>query len=301
MLLVWSAVPELWPLDSSMTSRKEESPSMFSDWDSISLATEPMSEESRETLVPISRALFFDCSARLRTSSAATFETFAAIAGTGSFDGCVKRKQVGLIRDLLDDLHPVFYIAAGIGRHSQATSLCSERLRQAGSGLCPASMANYRAEPFISRARPDIKPQRGAGPVFLVANVEHCANQRGTIMDKRNRINCFDFIEFPAGNVKDSNKLKDFYKNLFGWSYNDWGDKYCDTHSSGLSSGINADPRHRPRHPLAIIYAIDLEGVREKVIESRGVITQEIFSFPGGRRFHFTDPSGNELAVWSDK
>jgi len=120
-------------------------------------------------------------------------------------------------------------------------------------------------------------------------------------MDKIDRINCFDFIEFPAENVENLNRSKDFYKNIFGWSYKDWGDDYSDTQSSGLSSGINADPSHRPRHPLAVIYAIDLEDIREKVIESHGVITREIFSFPGGRRFHFMDSSGNELAAWSDK
>jgi len=120
-------------------------------------------------------------------------------------------------------------------------------------------------------------------------------------MDKYERFNCFDFIEFPAENVGCLDQAKNFYKKVFGWSYTDWGDSYSDTQSSGLSSGINADPSHRPSHPLAVIYTADLEGVQKKVIESNGEITREIFSFPGGRRFHFTDPAGNELAVWSDK
>ena len=126
-------------------------------------------------------------------------------------------------------------------------------------------------------------------------------NEGVDIMKKLERVNCFDFIEFPAENVKCLNQAKDFYNKIFGWSYKDWGDDYSDTQSSGLSSGINADPSHRPSHPLAVIYTIDLDGVREKVVDSNGVITREIFSFPGGRRFHFTDPAGNELAVWSDK
>lgn len=121
------------------------------------------------------------------------------------------------------------------------------------------------------------------------------------IMDKINRMNCFDFIEFPAENSEYLNKSKDFYSRIFGWSYKDWGDDYADTQSSGLSSGINADPSHRSRHPLAVIYTLDLEKIREKVVESGGAITRDIFSFPGGRRFHFTDPAGNELALWSDK
>jgi hypothetical protein len=120
-------------------------------------------------------------------------------------------------------------------------------------------------------------------------------------MDKNVIANCFDFIELPAENVESLNQAKNFYINVFGWSYKDWGEDYSDTQSSGLSSGINADSIHRSRHPLAVIYAVDLEGSREKIVESNGVITREIFSFPGGRRFHFRDPAGNELAVWSDK
>jgi uncharacterized protein len=120
-------------------------------------------------------------------------------------------------------------------------------------------------------------------------------------MDKNRQCNCFDFIEFPAGNVESLQQTKSFYKSVFGWSYKDWGEDYSDTQSSGLNSGINADPSHRPNHPLAVIYSVDLEKARAKIIESNGVVTREIFSFPGGRRFHFIDPAGNELAVWSDK
>jgi predicted enzyme related to lactoylglutathione lyase len=120
-------------------------------------------------------------------------------------------------------------------------------------------------------------------------------------MEKNERENCIDFLEFPAEDVGRLIQAKDFYKKIFNWSYKDWGDDYSDTQSSGLSSGINADPGHRPKYPLAVIYALDLEAVREKVVELNGVITREIFSFPGGRRFHFKDPAGNELAVWSDK
>jgi len=120
-------------------------------------------------------------------------------------------------------------------------------------------------------------------------------------MDKHQRPNCIDFIEFPAENVKSLNQTKGFYNKVFGWSYKVWGDDYSDTSSSGVNSGLNADPSHRPSHPLAVIYTEDLEGIREQIIASRGLITREIFSFPGGRRFHFTDPAGNELAVWSDK
>lgn len=120
-------------------------------------------------------------------------------------------------------------------------------------------------------------------------------------MDKIDRVNCLDFIEFPTENTECLNKSKDFYSRIFGWSYKDWGNDYSDTQSSGLSSGINADPSHRSRHALAVIYKLDLEETRKKVVESGGAITRDIFSFPGGRRFHFKDPAGNELALWSDK
>jgi predicted enzyme related to lactoylglutathione lyase len=119
-------------------------------------------------------------------------------------------------------------------------------------------------------------------------------------MKKKDRTNYFDFIEFPVRSIEDLKQSKAFYLNVFGWSYKDWGDDYSDTKSSGLGSGLNADPSHRPRYPLAVIYTAELETVRTKVLAAKGKITKDIFSFPGGRRFHFLDPSGNELAVWSD-
>jgi uncharacterized protein len=124
--------------------------------------------------------------------------------------------------------------------------------------------------------------------------------EKERIMEQKRCVNCIDFIEFPAKSVADLQQSKAFYTTVFGWSYSDWGDDYSDTKSSGLSSGINADPSHRPHSPLAVIYTTDLESVRKIILEAQGRITREIFSFPGGRRFHFTDPSGNELAVWSD-
>lgn len=120
-------------------------------------------------------------------------------------------------------------------------------------------------------------------------------------MPLKNRTNQFDFIEFPARDIDQLRNARRFFSNVFGWTYKDWGDDYSDTTSSGLGSGINADPEHRPSYPLAIIYTADLESVREKVAAAGGIITKDIFSFPGGRRFHFKDPADNELAVWSDQ
>lgn len=117
-------------------------------------------------------------------------------------------------------------------------------------------------------------------------------------MRKANQI---DFIEFPARSVASIARAKSFYSELFGWTFKDWGDDYVDTSSSGVGAGFNADPEHRPSKPLVVIYSLDLESMRAQVIARGGKVTKDIFSFPGGRRFHFTDPSGNELAIWSDK
>lgn len=109
------------------------------------------------------------------------------------------------------------------------------------------------------------------------------------------------FIELPAADVEGLSRAKAFYGSVFGWVYKDWGDDYADTKGSGLESGLNADPAHRPKHPMPVIYAEDLESAREKIIHAEGKLIRDIFSFPGGRRFHATDPCGNEIAVWSDK
>ena len=111
----------------------------------------------------------------------------------------------------------------------------------------------------------------------------------------------FDFIEFPAKSLDDLLKTKSFYSSVFGWIYKDWGDDYSDTKDSGVGSGLNADPSHKSAHPIAVIYVEAIEESKKAVVAAGGRITRDIFSFPGGRRFHFTDPTGNELAVWSDK
>ena len=117
----------------------------------------------------------------------------------------------------------------------------------------------------------------------------------------KNLINEFDFSEFPAWDIDQLRNARRFFSNVFGWTYKDWGDDYSDTTSSGVGSDINADSEHRSDHPLAVIYTVDLESVREKVVAAGGIITKDIFSFPGGRRFHFKAPADNELAAWSDQ
>lgn len=119
-------------------------------------------------------------------------------------------------------------------------------------------------------------------------------------MAKRPQPNQIDFVELPAKTAAALERSKAFYTSVFGWSYKDWGDDYSDTKDSGVGSGINADPEHRPTQPLVVIYVTDLTAARAKVVAANGKITRDIFAFPGGRRFHFEDPAGSELAVWSD-
>ena len=101
------------------------------------------------------------------------------------------------------------------------------------------------------------------------------------------------YIEMPAG---DLTPLKAFYHTAFGWSFTDYGPTYA-AFNEGLDGGFQGDAAAGLSKPLPVLYAKDLEAMEAKVRAAGGAIVQPIFSFPGGRRFHFTDPSGNELAV----
>jgi predicted enzyme related to lactoylglutathione lyase len=107
-----------------------------------------------------------------------------------------------------------------------------------------------------------------------------------------------DYVEFK---VTDLEAAKAFYSGAFGWKFQDWGPDYASFEDGRLTGGFHRSDEVAPGGPLVIIYAVDLEAVEAGVRANGGTIVKEIFSFPGGRRFHFTDPSGNELAVWSDQ
>jgi len=107
-----------------------------------------------------------------------------------------------------------------------------------------------------------------------------------------------DYIELT---VTDVASAKSFYAAAFGWDFNDYGPDYCgikgaDREVGGLCKGEAVSAGGA----LVILYSSDLEASVGAVTEAGGTIVKDIFSFPGGRRFHFADPSGNELAVWSD-
>lgn len=108
-----------------------------------------------------------------------------------------------------------------------------------------------------------------------------------------------DYIEMPAS---DFDAVQVFYETVFGWTFQEYGEGYRAFSDGKLDGGfyqsgeVSATARGAA---LVTIYAADLEAVEQAVVEAGGSIVKAIFSFPGGRRFQFTDPHGNELAVWT--
>ncbi len=107
-----------------------------------------------------------------------------------------------------------------------------------------------------------------------------------------------DYVEFAS---TDLSETKRFYSEVFGWEFADWGPEYVSFGDGRLDGGFAAASEVATGGPLVVLFAMDLEEIEAAVKASGGRIVREIFEFPGGRRFHFTDPSGNELAVWSDR
>ena len=106
-----------------------------------------------------------------------------------------------------------------------------------------------------------------------------------------------DYIEFGATDIAGTRR---FYERVFGWRFEDYGPAYISFQDGRLSGGFTSDAPVRPANPLVVIYAVRLEEVEAKIRAEGGTIVRQTYEFPGGRRFHFTDPSGNELAVWSE-
>jgi uncharacterized protein len=107
-----------------------------------------------------------------------------------------------------------------------------------------------------------------------------------------------DYIELS---VTDVAAAKRFYGEVFGWRFEDYGPDYASFADGRLTGGFSKAAAVRAGGPLIVIFAVDLEAVERSVRAAGGRIVRPTFSFPGGRRFHFADPSGNELAVWSDR
>lgn len=110
--------------------------------------------------------------------------------------------------------------------------------------------------------------------------------------------NHINYVEFKA---KDLEAIKKFYSSAFGWKFTDYGPEYVAFNESGLEGGFMQWDDEVVNGALVILYHSKLEEIKETVIENGGEIVEDIFSFPGGRRFHFADPAGNHLAIWSDQ
>lgn len=113
--------------------------------------------------------------------------------------------------------------------------------------------------------------------------------------------NTIDYIEFPAN---DFEATKHFFSSVFGWTFEDYGEEYTAFSHSGVCGGFyKSDLTSSTQNggALVVLYSPNLEDTQAKIEQAGGKIQVPIFLFPGGRRFHFEEPSGNELAVWSDK
>ncbi len=116
-------------------------------------------------------------------------------------------------------------------------------------------------------------------------------------MPTHNQIN---YIEMPA---KDIPGTKKFFGDVFGWEFVDYGPDYISFSNEGVDGGFfksDLTASTTTGSVLVVLYSAELENTQSKVEASGGTIIKPIYSFPGGRRFHFTDPNGNEFAVWSE-
>ena len=115
-------------------------------------------------------------------------------------------------------------------------------------------------------------------------------------MNKHEKLN---YLEFAA---KDLSATKEFFKTAFAWSFTDYGPEYVAFDNQGLEGGFyKADMASNSDlgGALVVFYSDDIDATLAKVVDSGGVVVKPIFDFPGGRRFHFEEPSGNEFAVWA--
>lgn len=103
-----------------------------------------------------------------------------------------------------------------------------------------------------------------------------------------------NYVELPTSDIVAARR---FYERAFGWTLAEFGPSYAATTTGDTDIGLQADPAEATRAPLPVIDVTDLEAARDAVLAAGGTIVRPIFAFPGGRRFHFVDPSGNELAA----
>jgi predicted enzyme related to lactoylglutathione lyase len=134
--------------------------------------------------------------------------------------------------------------------------------------------------------------------VFLLVTASAFAQQEQKTVDNKANNGRIDYIEFSA---TDMAKTKAFYERVFGWKFTDYGPDYTSFEDGRIAGGFTKEGNVVRGGALVVLYASDLGATEKKVRDAGGAISKDAFPFPGGRRFHFTDPSGNELAVWSEK
>ncbi len=135
------------------------------------------------------------------------------------------------------------------------------------------------------------------GKWLLISDHGGSVQEEEKVNIKRNN-NGIDYLEIP---VTDMNETKRFYGDVFGWKFVDYGPDYVSFNDGRFDGGFRKELSVQRGGPLIVFYSTQLESLQVKIKDAGGIIVKEIFDFPGGKRFHFTDPSGNELAVWSDK
>jgi predicted enzyme related to lactoylglutathione lyase len=107
-----------------------------------------------------------------------------------------------------------------------------------------------------------------------------------------------DYVELPSATAHELTRA--FYAKAFGWEFVNYGPTYSATTNGTTDVGLQGDPSEALAAPLPVVRVDDLEAAFNAVTKAGGIIARAIFAFPGGRRFHLIDPSGSELAVWSD-
>jgi len=123
-------------------------------------------------------------------------------------------------------------------------------------------------------------------------------SRRDKLMSQAEQDRRVDYIEFLTTNIEETKK---FYSEVFGWEFTDYGSDYTSFTDGRLGGGFALASEVAAGGPLVVLYATNLGEIEASIRESGGRIVRDPFEFPGGRRLHFTDPSGNELAVWSDR
>ncbi|MDP2137659.1 MAG: VOC family protein [Candidatus Didemnitutus sp.] len=141
----------------------------------------------------------------------------------------------------------------------------------------------------------------------VLPTVSSCAPRGGvpaanpTAIMPTSKANAIDYIEIPS---HDPVLSKTFFVALFGWKFTDYGPDYTSFDDGRLSGGFFRSPivsATASGGTLVVFYSPDLAGIRDRALKLGATVTRDIYDFPGGRRFHFTEPGGSELAIWSEK